>query len=119
MKDKYDIDNYLPSIKKLKIIIQTKWEDNSIEEKDITDIYCKEVEWLIDDLLIEKINESDYYKKHPNYNEFNSLLNDDSDFAIQFNDSFKDFEEWLSNYKHKGLKIWEHLTIYIMAMKTY
>ena len=41
----------------------------------------------------------DLRKKHRLYKEFLSLLNDDSDFADNFEDTDDDFFEWVMSYE--------------------
>ena len=36
------------------------------------------------------------YKNHRLYNEYLSLINDDSDFSYMFSDTEADFKEWVS-----------------------
>ena len=38
------------------------------------------------------------YRNHRLYNEYISLINDDSDFSYNFQDNEKDFTEWVNYY---------------------
>jgi len=55
------------------------------------------------------------YRKHRLYNEYISLINDDSDFSYNFQDNEKDFTEWV-NYYIDNLEGKKWVTLNIMKL---